>query len=64
MYSARPVNAAEAESRRSERFQAGCHTPGPMIALAEDLNPSFLMTLDLRWPAPGAKCGDYGAPAS
>lgn len=54
-YSARPVNAAEAESRRAERFQAFGHTPGPMVVPEEELNPSFPMTLDLRWPGPREK---------
>ncbi len=55
IYTARPVNAAEAESRRSERFQSSGHTPGPIIAPVEDPNPSFPMTLDLRWPGPVEK---------
>jgi uncharacterized protein (DUF2126 family) len=50
-YSARPVNAAEAESRRAERFQNFGHTPGVATVPEEELNPSFPMTLDLRWPA-------------
>jgi uncharacterized protein (DUF2126 family)/transglutaminase-like putative cysteine protease len=54
IYSARPADAAEAESRRAERFQGGGHTPGPLIAPSEDVNPAFPMTLDLRWGAPGA----------
>ncbi|MGA8026968.1 MAG: transglutaminase family protein, partial [Bryobacteraceae bacterium] len=53
-YSARPLNAAEAEMRRSERFQSSGHTPGPMALPREELNPSFPMTLDLRWPTPEA----------
>jgi len=53
VYNARPVNAAEAESRRSERFQHFGHTPGPMMVPEEEVNPSFPMTLDLRWPTPG-----------
>ena len=51
IYSARPVNAAEAESRRRERFSAIGHTPGRMVVADELPNPSFPMTLDLRWPA-------------
>ncbi len=61
VYNARPVNAAEAESRRSERFQGSGHTPGPMTAPEEEINPSFPMTLDLRWPGPGEK-RPVGAP--
>jgi uncharacterized protein (DUF2126 family) len=52
-YTKRPVNAAEAESRRQERFQSFGHTPGPMPSVPEEKNPSTPMTLDLRWPAPG-----------
>jgi uncharacterized protein (DUF2126 family) len=63
-YSARPVNAAEAESRRSERFQDNGHTPGPMIVPEEELNLSFPMTLDLRWPGPGEKRRNCAASAS
>jgi uncharacterized protein (DUF2126 family) len=51
-YSTRPVNAAEAESRRAERFEAKGHTPGTITAPEEELNPSFPMTLDLRWETP------------
>ena len=52
-YSTRPADAAEAESRRAERFESGSHTPGPATAPEEELNPSFPMTLDLRWHSPG-----------
>ena len=44
-----PVNANAAEARRFARFWAYGHTPGPMRVYKEDLNPSFPMTLDLRW---------------
>jgi len=47
------VNAAEAESRRQERFQSFGHTPGAMVAPVEELNANTPMTLDLRWPASG-----------
>jgi uncharacterized protein (DUF2126 family)/transglutaminase-like putative cysteine protease len=46
-----PVNANAAEARRFARFWAHGHTPGPMVVYKEDLNPSFPMTLDLRWQA-------------
>jgi uncharacterized protein (DUF2126 family) len=64
IYSTRPVNTAEAESRRSERFQDNGHTPGPMIVAEEDLNPNFPMTLDLRWRGPDGKRGACIPPAS
>lgn len=51
-YSSRPVNAAEAEGRRSERFQNHGHTSGVMRVQEEPVNPSFPMTLDLRWSEP------------
>ena len=51
-YSARPVDATEAASRRAERFEPNVHTPGPVTAPEEDLNPYFPMTLDLRWHSP------------
>lgn len=47
-YEVFPVNAAEAESRRSERFFSFGHTPGPLSVTAEELNPFFPFTLDLR----------------
>ena len=44
-----PVNANAAEARRFARFWAHGHTPGPMTVFKEAPNPSFPMTLDLRW---------------
>jgi uncharacterized protein (DUF2126 family)/transglutaminase-like putative cysteine protease len=54
-YTARPANAAEAESRRLERF----HVNSPSLNLAaipeEEINPIFPGTLDLRVPPPASK---------
>jgi uncharacterized protein (DUF2126 family) len=60
-YAARPVDAAEAESRRLERFQ-NFSSSGVRIAPEEELNPSLPMTLDLRWPGPG-ETSRLGTPA-
>ncbi len=45
-----PVNSYEAEGRRLARFEAIGHTPGRMQVAAEDRNPDFPFTLDLRRP--------------
>ncbi|MCG8585227.1 MAG: transglutaminase family protein, partial [Pirellulales bacterium] len=43
-----PVNSFEAESRRAARFFKTGHTGGKMQEPAEERNPAFPMTLDLR----------------
>jgi uncharacterized protein (DUF2126 family) len=54
-YTARPVNAGEAEARRLERFQDSGDALGPMAAPEQESNPIFPLTLDLRRLAPGQK---------
>jgi uncharacterized protein (DUF2126 family) len=49
-----PVNANEAEARRSGRFVANGHTPGLMTVSAAPPNPDYAFTLDLR-RSPGVR---------
>jgi uncharacterized protein (DUF2126 family) len=53
LYSTRPANATEAKERRVVRFQVDKAALGTMVAPAEEPNPIFPMTLDLRLPASG-----------
>jgi uncharacterized protein (DUF2126 family) len=43
-----PVNANEAESRRAARFFRNSHTPGTLQLVAEETDPHYPLTLDLR----------------
>jgi uncharacterized protein (DUF2126 family) len=47
-YPARPGNPAEADARRTERFQVARIAPTPMTAPDDETNPMFPLTLDLR----------------
>jgi uncharacterized protein (DUF2126 family)/transglutaminase-like putative cysteine protease len=47
-YERLPVNAYEAESRRTSRFFKFGHTPGPMTVDEETVSKEFPFTLDLR----------------
>ncbi len=51
-YETFPVNANEAEARRTARFFQMGHTPGPCQIPAEEINPVFPLTLDLRRQPP------------
>jgi len=56
------VNSNEAESRRTARFFAFGHTPGPMDAPRGEVNPEFPYTLDLRVKAPPAQTDSVTEP--
>jgi uncharacterized protein (DUF2126 family) len=51
-YTGRPADAAEAQKRRQERFQAAAPATIPMPLPEEETNPIFPATLDLRIPPP------------
>jgi uncharacterized protein (DUF2126 family) len=52
VYAGRPANAAEALTRRLERFEA-LNSVVPVSMPAVESNPVFPGTLDLRIPPPG-----------
>jgi uncharacterized protein (DUF2126 family) len=58
IYTDRPANAAEAMERRMERFAIAAARNGAMTEPAEETNPIFPMTLDLRLPAAGSITGE------
>jgi uncharacterized protein (DUF2126 family) len=51
-YMARPIDAAEAEHRRLERFQVTAQPLNPISVPEDETNPLFPATLDLRLPPP------------
>ena len=61
-YSSAPLDAGEAERRRSERFVGSVLPSEFSVPADEELNPSFPFTLDLRWPVPG-RISRIGVPA-
>jgi uncharacterized protein (DUF2126 family) len=54
-----PVNAFEAEGRRLARFTDTGHTPGSLVVAAEERNPDFPLTLDLRRPPAPSTGGSH-----
>jgi uncharacterized protein (DUF2126 family) len=52
MYTTPPLNTAEANERRLERFQPSDPPLGAIAMPTEETNPVFPMTLDLRMPPP------------
>jgi uncharacterized protein (DUF2126 family) len=55
-YTTFPVNALEAEARRTARFVPMGHTPGAISVHKEARNPRFPLTLDLRRAPEGGVC--------
>jgi len=58
LYPGLPVNAAEAASRRQERFQVAPAAHIPMSAPEQETNPLFPMTLDMRLPVRGVESAE------
>jgi len=52
VHKTRPISAAEAKRRRLQRFQISTPSTGAIAIPVKEDNPTFPMTLDLRWPAP------------
>jgi uncharacterized protein (DUF2126 family) len=55
LYTGRPVNGAEAEIRRHERFQVTAPALNPAAPPEDEANPIFPLTLDLRLSPPKRK---------
>ena len=55
VHTVRPADAAEARARRLQRFQILETTGAAVVVPKAEINPSFPMTLDLRWPAAADK---------
>ena len=54
VHTTRPIDQGEARARRQERFVVQSVPPGTATLPAEEPNPAFPMTLDLRWLVRGA----------
>jgi uncharacterized protein (DUF2126 family) len=54
LYTGRPLNETEAAERRQQRFQKSDPPPGAMAVPAQETNPIFPTTLDLRFPPPAS----------
>jgi uncharacterized protein (DUF2126 family)/transglutaminase-like putative cysteine protease len=57
VHTTRPRDAEEARARRLQRFQVSEPPSELMLSPEEEKNPTFPMTLDLRFPAPGTGPG-------
>ncbi len=61
IYRSRPANVSEAEDRRKERFQTSDMLTKITEVPADERNPIFPMTLDMRWPEPEVRVRDEKA---
>ena len=55
IHNTRPADAAEAGTRRLERFVLSAPASAPLTIPQDEANPVFPMTLDMRWPAPAER---------
>jgi uncharacterized protein (DUF2126 family) len=58
LYTGRPLNETEAAERRQQRFQKSEPPPGAIAVPAQEGNPTFPTTLDLRFPPPTSPSED------